>query len=589
MKIARLVPALILSVALAAPVGAKGREVRAGLHPDWCGTRPNLHKVVRATSEWNQRRLLRQRLLAERSGPVVPALAPEVENQGNVAVIYDDGSILIDENLFDGLKGFRVKRLKKIDGVKILGFGGAVKANLGDKVELPDDGSTEIDFPGNVTFPFYGERHSSFFLNSDGNITFGVADLAISARDVSRFADGPPRIAPFFRDLDPSAAEGDGGVYVRFIGKKTQVTWYQVPEFRSSVVEPLRLVTVQVTMTKKGKIIVAFGEVESDSAIIGVSPGSNPALDLLDFSEDLPTGPSTGAIAENFSEEEQLDEAAISKAFYSKFRDDYTHVIVYFDFRHALLGRPTVTAYHFHTRQQTKGIGLPTFNNSRFYGSRGTLESFVVMGRLEQYDTRPHRTIIGESSSMGVIGHEVGHRWLTRVQFIDADGNESDDLLGRQQGHWSFHYDSDASFVEGNDLQDNGDGTFTTVAAEDTYGPVDRYLMGMIPPEEVGPLFYVKNGGGPSSDANPEVGITFPGNRTDFTIDDIIAAEGVRKPNSKKAPKHFNMAFILLVRDGEELKAGSVDQVDTYRQEWPGLFADSTGGIGSVDTTLNEK
>ena len=37
-------------------------------------------------------------------------------------------------------------------------------------------------------------------------------------------------------------------------------------------------------------------------------------------------------------------------------------------------------------------------------------------------------------------------------------------LLGRDDVHWSFFFDSDASHLEGNDLEDVGDGSFRSVA-----------------------------------------------------------------------------------------------------------------------------
>ena len=290
--------------------------------------------------------------------------APEVGREGDVAIIRDDGTILISENLFDGLGAFRVKPQKKIGGVKLLKFRGSLRMPLGEKIELGDDDTIEMDFPPAGNFRFYGERYSSYFLNSDGNVTFGSGDAASTARSIGRFLAGAPRIAAFFRDLDPSGATGDGGVYVRTIGKKTQITWFEVPEFRQGT-EPVRLVTVQMTLFKKGKITFVFRDVESESAIIGVSPGGDPTLDLVDLSEDLPGPPTTGAVAEQFSDEEQLDEAAIAQAFFQVFRDDYTHLIVYLDYRLVLPG--TAIAYHLGTRNSIKGIGVPDAKEERFY------------------------------------------------------------------------------------------------------------------------------------------------------------------------------------------------------------------------------
>ena len=113
--------------------------------------------------------------------------------------------------------------------------------------------------------------------------------------------------------------------------------------------------------------------------------------------------------------------------------------------------------------------------------------------------------------------------------------------------------------------------------------------MGMIPPEQVSDVFYVKNGGGADSSSASEAGVTFLGSRVDLTIEDIVAAEGKRQPTSANAPKNFNMAFAILVRDGEQLKPNSAAEVDRLRTEWETTFSEITLGEGSVDTTLRER
>ncbi|HUV12001.1 MAG TPA: matrixin family metalloprotease, partial [Acidobacteriota bacterium] len=81
-------------------------------------------------------------------------------------------------------------------------------------------------------FPFFGKVYEEVFVNSDGNLTFGIGDGKVgSDRDEIRFLTGPPRIAPLFTDMDPSASgeiratKGDG--WIKF-------TWDGVPEFSDS-------------------------------------------------------------------------------------------------------------------------------------------------------------------------------------------------------------------------------------------------------------------------------------------------------------------------------------------------------------------
>ncbi len=105
------------------------------------------------------------------------------------------------------------------------------------------------------------------------------------------------------------------------------------------------------------------------------------------------------------------------------------------------------------------------FDTAGDFGSAGRLQSIVMMDRLSKYPEDPQTQALGEFSTLGLLGHESGHRWLALLQFVDHNGRVSDDLLGRDLVHWSFFFDSDASFMEGNNIQDLGGGSFRTAGA----------------------------------------------------------------------------------------------------------------------------
>jgi hypothetical protein len=94
-------------------------------------------------------------------------------------------------------------------------------------------------------------RFTSPFINSDGNVTFDEGDNASTARGLARLAGGPPRIAPFFADLDPSAG---GRVYFNATPDTVTVTWCAVPGF-----ELAETVTAQVVVQSSGAIEFRFG------------------------------------------------------------------------------------------------------------------------------------------------------------------------------------------------------------------------------------------------------------------------------------------------------------------------------------------
>lgn len=70
-----------------------------------------------------------------------------------------------------------------------------------------DDTSTPVNLGFN--FRFQGTSYNSVFVNSNGNLTFGVGDTDFS-ESVAEFLAGPPRIAPRWDDLDA----GDGVIVV---------------------------------------------------------------------------------------------------------------------------------------------------------------------------------------------------------------------------------------------------------------------------------------------------------------------------------------------------------------------------------------
>ena len=131
-------------------------------------------------------------------------------------------------------------------------------------------------------------------------------------------------------------------------------------------------------------------------------------------------------------------------------------------------------------------------------------------------------------------------------------------MLGRQFSHWSYYFNSEASFLEGNRIADHGSGAFRFETTETITGfsKLDLYLMGLLPPAEVPANFFVRN---PSIFDNlfdeahePLAGIFFDGERVEVTIGDIIAAHGPRAPDHTVSQRNFRYAFILLKQEGEE-------------------------------------
>jgi hypothetical protein len=248
----------------------------------------------------------------------------------------------------------------------------------------------------------------------------------------------------------------------------------------------------------------------------------------------------------------------------------------------------TTFAYEQSVRNSDAGIGVGVEDRSADYGSGGRLESFITMDAISKYPDDLSRRFLGEDSTLSVLAHEVGHRWLVKALFRDTAAN-SEELLGRDEVHWSFFVDTDGSFLEGNDIQAQSDGRFRTMGASLRYSAIDQYLMGMRDASEVPPFFFVRAPSGTSdTDAgrSPRTGVTFDGTRRDVSIADVVAALGARRPAGAPWPAPFRQAFVYVAVGGPPDPA-ALEKVERIRAAWPAFFAQSVEGRGSVDPTLN--
>ena len=545
----------------------------------WCGTGAVSLAERIAVSEQRARLLVER----DRHGAVTaPArVGPQAARAGDVAVIVDDGSIVVHPNAVDlDERGVQYTPAKKGGGYVAAPFGDGFTDDVGDELEIGDDDVRLVAFPKGFSFPFYGATYKQMFVHSDGNVSFVRADADSSPRSLSRLLGGPPRIAPLFSDLDPETVEAeDGGVFVHVSKARAVVTWRAVPTFGRRDRN-----TLQLTLYANGRHTIAYGELGAIEAVVGISPGNGARAQLVDMSDGLPTGVLKTAIAERFQLTREIDDLAIAQAFFREFADDYDHLIVWFDFGQSLGGG--AFAYEFTVKNEIRGIGQGVFDASAAAGSKGRLRSFVQMGSLSRYPSDPHQTFLGTNSTMDVLGQETGHRWGAFVRFVDGNGERSDALLGRDLAHWSFCMDSLASDLEGNQLQDEGS-HFRTIAATDRFSPLDQYLMGLIAPGEVPPFYYVADCG-QDPGRGPALQVLFAGQRVDVGVEQVVAAEGERVPAAAKAPHTFNMAFVI-VTEGELPSDEAIAKVEAYRAAWEEYFPAAVDHRGDVDTTLRAR
>ena len=153
----------------------------------------------------------------------------------------------------------------------------SVRSFGGEPVFLGDEDNVEIPLP--EPFRYLGEEYSTVFLNSNGTLTFEEPTAAPGGNDflvgVPAFLNGPPRIAPYWADLDPTGTFGFGtpGFYfVETTPDTLHVHGVSLSEFFASSPNYF-----SVNLHKDGWLAFDYGVTARDDALVGVTEGRGVA------------------------------------------------------------------------------------------------------------------------------------------------------------------------------------------------------------------------------------------------------------------------------------------------------------------------
>ncbi len=514
---------------------------------------------------------------ADASPAAAASLAPR---SGDIAILNDNGSLVVGANNFD-LNGVGLRfEPNGQGGYDVVRMSADFRGDFGRRVSLADDASSEEGLA--FSFSFFGASRGAAFVNSDGNITFTRGDSATDDRSLGRVLSGPPRVAAFFADLDPSRG---GGVFVSSTASSFNVTWCNVPDFDNS-----GRVTAQATLLPGGSVELRFdASTTLRDAVVALSPGATAGFAPVDLSgANAATPGGTAAVGERFASERSLDLVGAARLFYSEFGDDYDQLVFWSDTR---VTDNDTFAFESTVRNQIRGIGQEQVNLASEYGSGGRLASVVLMDTLTKYPADPNQRVNGENTTLSLVAHESGHRWGATLKFGDG-GGPNDAWLGRQLAHWSFFTDSDASVLEGNEIVDQG-GSFRTGSPSLRYSPFDLYSMGVLSEGDVPATFYVATPTitdppslGVDRESSPRSGVSLTGSRREVTIGAVVQAMGARSPAAGSGPRDHRQAWIYVTSAGRSADSASVSKLDTFRRAFQDFFASATGGRMSVDTRL---
>jgi uncharacterized protein (TIGR03437 family) len=513
-------------------------------------------------------------------------------DHGHVAVIDDADGVVGRRNQFNLLQK-TVVFLPSDSGSTAyhLAIGGssydAVAASAGTRVDgIGDDDTREVVLP--FPFRFFGITYRTVHINSDGNLTFRKGDGDTADRSVGRLGGGPPRIAPLFSDLDPSAATAQNGIVTLNRPDRFVVTWRNVPVYSDSGSgAPQR---IQARLFPDGRIEFAYDDVTASEIVTGISPGGATTPTRLIPLASGSADEFSGTVADRFSNSDAVDIVTAAQKFYETHDDAYDYLVFFNS-----VGVPAAegaVAYEVTVRNQRSGYGDSLVDSGSEYGSPRRLQSVINMGPLYQYPSDPNG-IVGARGPTGdtpltILGHETGHLFLAFASVREPNDPRAMPMLGRALVHWAFNFNSEASLLEGNRIQDDGEGAsprFRTVATVQGYSPLDQYLMGFRTPAEVPATFVVTNATVPAARA-PQPGISFGGSRRNVSVDDIIAVEGPRIPDSSVAQRRFRLAFVLITAADTPPPQSQIDKVEAFRAAFEGFYAKATSNRAAADAGL---
>jgi hypothetical protein len=315
---------------------------------------------------------------------------------------------------------------------------------------------------------------------------------------------------------------------------------------------------------------------QSDVTVLG--DGITMTSNVL-FIED-----SAGAIFDGYpvfsTAVEEVVRAACER-LYHVMPDDFDFVLIMSGMRmFEAAGYEEIVATTVRVSNDIEGIGLSLFDRTKEFSSAGRLQAAMVhsFGGLDLADRElMQRWGAGLGTSLGLALETTGGSLLWSP-------------LSDIGGQLSAYYVSESG--EAGRFADNGDGTWrlAPVTDNEVYSPLELYIMGLIPADEVPPIHLLSY----PNVSDPER-VTAESVRT-IKIDDILgAAGGARRPSSEDAPVEFDVAFVV-VQDVPFTDADyAYYSLLSYELAFQGVPLDfdlyspfywATGNRGSLNTSL---
>ena len=273
-----------------------------------------------------------------------------------------------------------------------------------------------------------------------------------------------------------------------------------------------------------------------------------------------------------------------SAAFYQHFEDE-------FDFLMFVPADPTffdteAAGWFQLVRNDVQGINIATVSpHSGSFGSAAKLQGTITFKEIIEISN--------------IASHEIMHRWAAFI----LPSKVSDGAHWLTFGNMGGIMDGGFFTTPFEEIVDLGDGQYSAeFLIRRGYSPLELYLAGFIPPEDV-PEFWVAADGewvvapwDVYTDWRQPRRVVFAASEIKrYTIDDVIAAHGRRIPEASESQRQFRAAAILLIDEAHptvdtdllDLVSAAVawfshPGVLESSEYWSENFYESTGGRATL-------
>ena len=489
------------------------------------------------------------------------------------------------------------------------------------------------------TFPFSGQRWSSFSVGTTGSLRFGPSPkdgdvdpygrldggIASAIGRFDRLADvggrlgaRAPAICVF---LKPRMA---GSHYVRELADRVVITWELTEPFGGLLDFSWFPTTnlFQAVLHRDGSVEMSYKTMAAKDGIVGIYPSlsTGESVQPVHLSGLTSNSGPFAALYEAFHYPEPPQPQDLSCTVIQALGDKFDFLAYYSDFRidSQEASSPSdgpiggnVTGIGDTRKAQTKpilesrctggrfqlGLWQPIFVGANEMQERPPDDAPAGNPKNVAFYTRPLAQATPDGKprpynyAVGHLGHEIGHRWSA---YATARVNGEMISLGAWP-HWDpglearvaypYSLPLEASTQGGSVWQDNLDGTFTQLrdgyfVPASGYSYLELYLMGLIAAADVPDFFLVRPLERAGTDANGRP--IFKGQRTRITIQDVIAAEGPRLPDVNDSQRQFNTGIVVIVEHGHTPSAELINRANGIRRQWIDYWAITTGRRASM-------